>query len=174
MSWPMMTYCLPSMTKWLVEPCRCISAVMGALFPFAFYWNLSAPLACVFSAWWIHYCPLLLPLPFSGQSFPKKPSDCFWLFSPLCEVYFSSLSRQMSENVALIHLFQMTFQYKFGSMYIRQQTLMTPSLLIYLCGRENNQLSNIPQLMILGKIHFQIQRQRKHSIHILQQTNDTT
>jgi len=29
-------------------------------------------------------------LPFSGQSFPKKPSDCFWVF-PLCEGLFFSL-----------------------------------------------------------------------------------
>lgn len=73
----------------------------------------------------------------------------------------------MSENVALTHLFQTAFQYTFGSMYIRQQTITTLGLFIYLCG-------NILQLMISGKIHFQIQRQGNHSIHIPQQTNDTT
>lgn len=80
----------------------------------------------------------------------------------------------MSENVALTHLFQRAFQYTFGSMYIRQQIIMPLGLFIYLCGRENMQLSNTLQLMISGKIHFQIQRQGKCSIHIPQQTNDTT
>lgn len=159
------------MTKRLVQPCRCVSAVMGALFPFAFYWNLSAPLACAFSAWWIHYSPPSLFFfffsPFSGQSFPKKPSDCSWFFPSLWGFFFLSLSRQMSENVALTHLFQTAFQYTFGSMYIRQQTITTLGLFIYLCG-------NILQLMISGKIHFQMQGQGNHSIHIPQQTNDTT
>lgn len=59
-------------------------------------------------------------------------------------------------------------------MYVRQQTVVTLSLFIYLCGKENMQLSNILQLMISGKIHFQIQREGKRSIHIPQQTNDTT
>lgn len=159
------------MTKRLVQPCRCISTVMGALFPFAFYWNLSAPLACAFSAWWIHYSPpFFSPLAaFSGQSFPKKPSDCFWVFPSLWGAFFPppSLSRQMSEDVALAHLFQTAFQYIFGSMYIRQQTITTLGLFIYLCG-------NILQLMISGKIQFQIQRQGNRPIHIPQQTNDTT
>lgn len=73
----------------------------------------------------------------------------------------------MAENVALTHLFQTAFQYTFGLMYIRQQTITTLGLFIYLCG-------NILQLMISGKIQFQIQRQGNHSIHIPQQTNDTT
>lgn len=80
----------------------------------------------------------------------------------------------MSENIALTCLFQTAFQYTLRSMYIRQQTIMTLGLFTYLCGRENMQLSNILQLMIPGKIHFQIQRQGKHSILIPQQTNDTT
>lgn len=153
MSWPVMTYCLPSMTKRLVEPCRCISTVMGALFPFAFYWNLSAPLACAFSAWWIHYSPFYFFFLSQVRAFPKNQVTVS-VFCPLYEVFFFSLTRQMSENVALTYLFQTAFQYKFGSMYIRQQTIMTLGLFIYLCGRENMQLSNILQLMISGKYIF--------------------
>lgn len=159
------------MTKRLVQPCRCISTVMGALFPFAFYWNLSAPLACAFSAWWIHYSPPFF-FPFSCFLRPELSQKAKWLFLgfPLSVRGFfppPSLSRQMSEDVALAHLFQTAFQYIFGSMYIRQQTITTLGLFIYLCG-------NILQLMISGKIQFQIQRQGNRPIHIPQQTNDTT
>lgn len=88
MSWPVMTYCLPSMTKRLVEPCRCISTVMGALFPFAFYWNLSAPLACAFSAWWIHYSPPFFFFLSQVRAFPKNQVTVS-VFCPLYEVFFS-------------------------------------------------------------------------------------
>lgn len=129
----------------------CIFSLMNSLLPTSFFPSLS-----------------------QARAFPKSQVTVSVFFPSLWGLFFLSLSRQMSENVALMHLFQMTFQYKFGSMYIRQQTIMTLSLFIYLCGRENIQLSNILQLMVSGKIRFQIQRQRKHSIHIPQQTNDTT
>lgn len=48
----------------------CIFSLMNSLFPtFSFFFLLA---------------------PFSGQSFPKKPSDCFWFF-PLCKDFFFSL-----------------------------------------------------------------------------------
>lgn len=71
----------------------------------------------------------------------------------------------MSESLAVTHLFQTAFQYTFGSMYIRQQTIMTLGLFIYLCGRENMQLSNILQLMILGKCIFEFRS--KESIQFI-------
>lgn len=62
---------------------------------------------------------------------------------------------EMSKSLAVTYLFQTAFQYTFGSMYIRQQTIMTLGLFIYLCGRKNMQLSNILQLMISRKYIFE-------------------
>ena len=64
------------MTKRLAGLCLCISTVMGALFPFAVYWSLSASLPRAFSAWWIHYSPYFSLSCFRENLFLKCQDFC--------------------------------------------------------------------------------------------------